>query len=167
MIPANRQRNYLQSGLYVAIFAVLAALLLDRLLTYAEAIEKAAMEETIARLNSALYARVAYLTLRGDVKAVEEMPRISPFVATKAMAGNYLGEFNGMPANAEAGRWFYDSGQFELVYLPNLKRYLVGQSVGQASPSIRFRVELARTSPRTVTGIALKPTKSYLWEPVP
>lgn len=167
MIPASRQRNYLQSALYVAIAGVLAAVLLERLLTYAEAAEKAAMEATVARLNAALYTRVAYLTLRGDVKAVEEMPRQSPFVVTMSIAGNYLGEFDGKPADAKAGRWFYDRQKFELVYLPNLKRYFSVPGAEQASPSIPFRLELAKSSPRTVIGVALKPTKSYLWEPLP
>ncbi|MGH8765397.1 MAG: hypothetical protein ACRET8_06740, partial [Burkholderiales bacterium] len=72
MIPASRQRNYLQSGLYVAIVGVLAFILLGRLLAYAEAAEKAGMETTLAQVHQALYAKVALLAMRGEYKALEE-----------------------------------------------------------------------------------------------
>lgn len=168
MIPANRQRNYLQSAVYVAIAAVLAAVLLERLLTYAEAAEKAGMEATVARLNSALYVRLAYHTLRGEYQVIEAMPRQSPFAVTRAQAVDYLGEFDGIPADARgSGKWLYDRQRSELVYLPNLTRHFSMPAEAREADAIRFRVELAQGSRLTYTGVAIKPATPFYWEPFP
>ncbi len=167
MIPANRQRNYLQSALYVAIAGVLAAVLLERLLTYAEVAEKAAMDATVGRLSGALYTRMAYLGLRGEYQAIEAFARQSPFVTTKASAGNYLGEFDGMPASVETGKWFYDRVRHELVYVPNLKRYLSGVDGEQSPALIRYRVEVQKASKYAYTGVAIRPINAVSWDPAP
>lgn len=168
MIPASRQRNYFQSAVYVAIAAVLAAVLLERLLTYAEAVEKAGMEVTLARLNSALYVRLVYHALRGEHQAVEAMPRQSPFAVTRAQGMDYLGEYDGIPEDAlGSGKWLYDRRRSELVYLPNLKRYLTMDAEAPEPGAIRFRVELAQASRFTYTGVVIKPVTPFRWDPAP
>jgi len=168
VIPANRQRNYVQSAVYVAIAAALAAVLLERLLTYAEAAEKAAMEGTVARLSSALYVRLAYNSLRGEYQAVEAMRSQSPFAVTRSQSANYLGEFDGIPEdNRGSGKWLYDRQRSELVYLPNLKRHLTMPAETPEADAIRFRVELVQASRFTYTGVAIRPAAPYRWEPFP
>lgn len=168
MIPAYRQRNFLQSALYVAIAGVLAAVLLERLLTYAEVAEKAAMDATVSRLNSALYAQLALHVLRGEYDAIEALPRQSPFVTADVRSSNYLGEFDGAsPEGAEAGKWFYDRVHRELVYVPNLKRYFSSASGEQALPLMRFRIELKKASKDAYTGIAITPVNDVRWDPAP
>lgn len=168
MIPANRQRNYFQSAVYVAIAAVLAAVLLERLLTYAEATEKAGMEVTIARLSSAMSVRLAYHALRGEYQAIEAMQRQSPFAVTGSQAADYLGEFDGIPEDAYgSGEWLYDRQRSELVYLPNLKRYLANSAGAREAGAIRFHVELAQARQPTYTGVTIKPVAPYDWEPLP
>ena len=168
MIPASRQRNYFQSAVYVAIAAVLAAVLLERLLTYAEAVEKAGMEVTLARLNSALYVRLVYHALRGEHQAVEAMPRQSPFAVTRAQSVDYLGEYDSVPEDAlGSGKWLYDRRRSELVYLPNLKRHLTMPAETPEADAIRFRVELVQASRFTYTGVAIRPAAPYRWEPFP
>jgi len=168
VIPANRQRNYVQSAVYVAIAAVLAAVLLERLLTYAEATEKAGMEVTVARLSSALNVRLAYHALRGEYQAVEAMPRQSPFAVTRSQSADYLGEFDGIPEdNRGSGKWLYDRQRSELVYLPNLKRHLTMPAETPEADAIRFRVELVQASRFTYTGVAIRPAAPYRWEPFP
>ena len=168
MIPANRQRNYFQSAVYVAIAAVLAAVLLERLLTYAEAAEKAGMEATVARLSAALYVRMAYHTLRGEYQVIEAMPRQSPFAVTRAQAVDYLGEFDGIPAEARgSGKWLYDRQRSELVYLPNRTRHLTMAPEALEEDAIRFRVELAQASRFKYTGVTIKPAWPFRWDPFP
>ena len=167
MIPANRQRNYLQSGVYVAIFGVLAAVLLERLLTYAEAAEKAAMEVTVSRLSSALYAQLAFLALRGEYDAIEALPGQSPFVVTRATSSSYLGEFDGAPPGAEGGSWYFDRARGELVYLPNLKRHFEAMGETASVPALRFRVEVQKASKTAYTGVVLRPIGAVNWDPRP
>ena len=165
MIPASRQRNYLQSGLYVIIAGILAAVLLERLLTYAEAAEKSAMEATLSQLHAGLYARVAFLALRGEYKTIEALPRRSPFLTAVMQAGNYRGEFVGVPAQIEGGSWLYDQLRNELVYVPNLKRYLVADPDEQAVAHLRFRLEVLRSPTQSVVGVAVRPVTVFRWDP--
>jgi hypothetical protein len=168
VIPGNRQRNYLQSALYVAIAGILAAVLLERLLTYAEVAEKAAMEATLSRLHAALYARLAYLALRGEYETIEALPEKSPFVTADVRSSNYLGEFDGVPPEGgEAGKWFYDRMRRELVYVPNLKRHFSSASGEQMPPLMRFRIELKKASKDAYTGVALTPVNAVRWDPAP
>jgi hypothetical protein len=167
VIPASRQRNYLQSALYVVIAGLAAAVLLERLLTYAEAAEKAAMEATVSRLSSAMYARLAYLVLRGDAQAINDVERQSPFRVAHAVSPAYLGEFDRVPPEAEGGKWYFDRGLNELVYLPRLSRYLKGEPAGDAPAALRFRSVVIRTGANTYAGVALVPVTNWRWEPRP
>jgi len=166
VIPASRQRNYLQSVLYVVIAGIAAAVLLERLLTYAEAAEKAAMEATLSQLHASLYARVAFLALRGEFEALEALPRRSPFAAGLVQARNYRGEFVGVPRDIEGGSWLFDQLRNELVYVPNLKRYLIADPDDPTTGHLRFRLEVRKTSKYVYTGVALRPVTVFQWEPV-
>jgi hypothetical protein len=166
VIPASRQRSYLQSGLYVIIAGVAAAVLLERLLTYAEAAEKAAMQATLSQLNASLYARVAFLALSGEYEAIEALPRSSPFVTAVMQAGNYRGEFVGVPAEIEGGNWLYDRVRNELVYVPNLTRYLVADPNEPSVAHLRFRLEVQKASKYAYTGVALRSVTAFRWDPM-
>ncbi len=167
MIPASRQRNYLQSGLYVIIAGILAALLLERLLTYAELAEKSAMEATLSRLHASLYARVALHALKGEHEAIEALPRRNPFVTGALQAANYRGEFVGVPAEIEGGNWLYDRVREELVYVPNLKRHLVADPNDPTVAHLRFRLQVQRSSAQVFTGIAVRSVTQFTWDPRP
>ena len=165
MISASRQRNYLQSVLYVIIAGILAAVLLERLLTYAEAAEKAAMEATLSQLHAGLYARVAFLALRGEYETIDALPRRSPFATAVMQAANYRGEFVGVPAEIEGGNWLYDRLRNELVYVQNLRRHLVADPTDPATPHLRFRLEVQKASKYAYTGVALRPMTAFRWQP--
>jgi hypothetical protein len=168
VIPASRQRNYLQSALYLAIAGVLAAVLLERLLTYAEVAEKAAMEATLSQLSAALYARVAYLALRGEYEAIDALRDGNPFISGYVKFPNYLGEFDAVPAGDIAeGKWLYDRARRELVYVPNLRRYLQANAAGHSDGALRFRLEVRKVSKQAYTGILLEPVGDTRWAPVP
>jgi hypothetical protein len=167
VIPANRQRNYLQSALYVIIAGICAAVLVERLLVYAEQAEKYAMEATLKRLHSALYTRVAFLVLRNEHAAIESLPGGNPFTATHSSAENYLGEFDGVPASVETGRWLYDRSRKELVYVPNLRRHLQMDGSETRPIALRFKLGVLKSSPATYSGVTLLPVEEYRWEPEP
>jgi hypothetical protein len=167
VIPASRQRNYLQSGLYVIIVGIAATMLLERLLTYAEAAEKAAMEATLSRLHAALYTRVAYLALRGEHEAIDALRTQSPFVTAVMTTSHYLGEFVGLPAEVQGGHWLYDRLRHELVYVPNLSRHLRPDADEPSVPGLRFRLELSKSSKAGYAGVLLKPVGTARWDPLP
>lgn len=166
MIPASRPRNYLQSALYVAIAAVIATMLIERLLAYAEVAEKAAMEATVGQLNNALYARLAYLALRGEYEKIGALADESPFATTEARSAVYLGEFDDAPpGGAERGKWYFDHGRRELVYLPRFSRFFFTADDGKASGTARFVLEVRKESKYAYTGVALRPTGAWRWDP--
>ena len=167
MILATRQRNYLQSGLYVVIVAIVATGLLERLLTYAEVAEKSAMEMTLSRLESALYTRIALLALQGDHQALDALSTQSPFVTAHMNASNYLGEFVGVPLEIEPGHWLYDRLRHELVYVPSLTRYLHAPADGQSLPHLRFRLEVLKTSTTHYSRVSLSQVGTSSWTPPP
>jgi hypothetical protein len=169
VIPANRQRNLLQSALYVAIAGVLAAVLLERLLTYAEAAEKAAMEVTISNLQGALYSKLAYHALRGEAASIESLSRQSPFAVAGARAANYLGEFDGAPPVSDrSGKWYFDRLRGELVYRPNLARHFSSGAAGEEpEPVVRLRMDLKAGGGTTYHAVLLRPVVPYRWEPFP
>lgn len=164
VMPASRPRNYLQTALYVAIVGILAALLLERLLTYAEVAEKAAMQATIGRLHSTLYTRLAVAALRGDAKAIAALEEQSPFLSAHALSENYLGSFDGAPPGpAPEGKWYFDQARRELVYRPNLDRHFEAPASGEA----RFRVRVLRADSGAYVGVALDPVVPIEWNPLP
>ncbi|OGA64333.1 MAG: hypothetical protein A3G83_00775 [Betaproteobacteria bacterium RIFCSPLOWO2_12_FULL_68_20] len=140
-------------------------MLLERLLTLAEAAEKAAMEATVSRLQAALYAKTALLALRGEYAAIDALANQSPFLIVAAKASNYLGEFDGLPPEGvEGGNWLFDRVRAELVYVPNLTRFLSGGS-DDPVPAIRFRIEVRKTTRHAYVGVGLTPVNGYRWEP--
>jgi hypothetical protein len=167
VIPANRQRNYFQSALYVIIAGVAATVLLERLLTYMEAAEKAAVDVTLSQLHSGLYSRVAYLALRGEYETIDALPASSPFLTAQVLSSNYLGGFDGIPLDLKSGNWYYDRGHHELVYVPRLTRYLSSPAGEGAQPLLRYRVEVLKASKDAFIGVALKPAEVIRWEPFP
>jgi hypothetical protein len=166
VIPASRPRNYLQSALYVIVAGILATVLLERLLTYAEAAEKAAMEATISQLQAGVYARVAFLALKGDYAGIEALPQRSPFVTALVQAQNYRGEFMGVPPEIAGGSWLYDQLRNELVYVPNLTRHLVADPKEPTAAYLRFHLELQQASKHGYSGVTLRPVTSFRWDPV-
>jgi len=166
VIPASRQRNYLQSGLYVIVAGILAALLLERLLTYAEAIEKAKMEVTLSRLHTGLYAQLAFLALRGEKDAYAVVVSGSPFQALKWRPSEYLGEFDGVPPGDHGGKWFFDEAKHELVYTPSLSRHLVAESSGSDATRLRYRLEIQRSKQEAFVGVSLRSVNVFRWDPL-
>jgi hypothetical protein len=168
VIPGNRQRNYLQSALYVAIAGVLAALLLERLLTYAEVAEKAAVDATVSQVQAAIYAKVAFLALRGNYEAIDALPTQNPFQVADVRSANYLGEFDGVPpGGVEGGNWFFDRSRHELVYVPNLRRYLTLTVADGPARELRYRLEVRKTTKYGYSGVALLPVGKAIWVPSP
>jgi len=72
---------------------------------------------------------------------------------------------NGLPPEGvEGGNWLFDRVRAELVYVPNLTRFLSGGS-DDPVPAIRFRIEVRKTTRHAYVGVGLTPVNGYRWEP--
>jgi len=159
-----RQRNYLESALYVIIASALAALLLHRLQQLSEVAEKTAMEATVARLQSALYVRAAKTVLSGRVQIERDWRERNPVLLAHADLPNYLGEFDHPKlARLKSGSWLYDRGRHELVYLVRRANNFSGGT--DPVPAIRFRLRVERTPSGAYSPFLLHAVTAYDWGP--
>jgi len=143
-------------AIYAVLIGIAIAVLADRLLETMEIAERAAMDVTITRINSAINIQLAADRFAGRLSRIAEALKRNPFEVASMSPGNFLGEFDAPELEAlERGNWLFDRTRQELIYLPRLRRGL------QAPESaIRFRFE--RRGSETY---ALVPAAPYSWQP--
>jgi len=121
----------------ILLLSLLGGVLLDRMLLYQEQAEKAAMEQMVAALRSALRLKIADRMLngrQGQTKLVDENP-MDWLIASPA---NYLGErFGPAPGSVPGGHWYFDLRDKTLVYVV-AGRHFVANSAGRKE--VRFQV---------------------------
>lgn len=159
MLPMYLRRplTRLEIGLYALIVAIAAAMLLDRLLAAMELAERAAMEQTVTRVNAALNVRIAYLMLDGQLVHVQAALKRNPFELVKGAPPNFRGEGETADlARLDGGSWFFDRERAELVYKPRLKRNL---ATADGSEMVRFHLVAAPG-----TRYVLVPAYKYDWD---
>ena len=145
----RRRLTRLEAGLYAAVVGILIAVFIERALYYMELAERATMEATIARLNSAIQLRIAHEVLRGTIQNPSSAHIGNPFEFASAIPPNFQG---GPVAEIEAGRWGFDGRN--LVYRPRLHRFLTTSR--ETSPWARFRLAPSHNM--------LVPTNDWSWE---
>ena len=133
----------------VCVVALLFGVALDRLVRYQELGERAALQQNVAAINSALALRFAAFVVMGTPQRIAEEVGRNPVHLLARAPDNYLGELASADANSlSRPSWYFDSSAGDLVYLPARRRYW-GASSG-APDSIRFRVGL--TAPEISPG---------------
>lgn len=125
----------------ISIVAILFAVGLERLLRYQEMGERAAVEQNVAAINTALNMKFAAYIVRGRAAAIENEVGKNPVGLLARLPENYLGELYSPDIKSlPRGSWYFDVASHDLVYLPNRRRYL---SSGDGPPEVlRFRVGL-------------------------
>ena len=150
----------------IAIIAVAAALLLNRLAYLQEMAEKAAMESVVRAVKTGLQLRLADLiaTQRQGQAAALEVE--DPMSWLEARPDNYGGVYG---AGAERGKWYFDTSRRHLVYVVNAGDRLEIDT-GPAGKEIRFqarllkdRVTFAGGAVESVTSVTLSPVTPYSW----
>ena len=162
----NTGLTLLELVIVICIIGVVGAVLLDRLRFYQEAAEKAAMENTVGVLKSALQLRVAAMLLHGNEREVQSLARGNPVDWLAEPPRNYRGEFRAAQPQVPLGSWYFDATGRELVYVPDLDDHLKIGSTG--SKALRFRVQLEyepdpAAKRRVFTGMSIKPVTDYTW----
>ncbi len=153
----------------IAIVGTLGAVAIDRLLLYQELAEKAAMEQTVSTLRSALRLQVAERLLRSGYAELPALARMNPMDWLAQVPANYV-EAHGKAA-IPAGSWYFDAAQRQLVYLPRRRAHLDSGGAGRAE--IRFETRVLRKKSAQeqslmgdggeVEGVILVPVRPYRW----
>jgi len=145
-----RRRGFtlIELTIVICVVAVLFGVALDRFLLYQELGERAALQQNIAAMNTALTMKfVAYIT-GGKPQAIEAELGKNPVDLLSRPPENYLGELYAPDTRMlERPSWFFDRGSAELVYLPRRDRHLT--SASGPMEALRFRIFLTEIKPGT------------------
>lgn len=116
----TRQRgaSKLEFAITVAIFGVLAALLLQRLALIEEDAERTEVDLTIRNIRVGIQLAIGEHIMRGEEDRLAEVVAASPV----DMLGKHPRGFVATPAPSAAGEWAYDPLRRQLSYQPRLPR---------------------------------------------
>lgn len=154
----------------ICLVAVLAGIASNRLRYYQELAEKAAMDLTLSAMTAGLRYRVAGILINSSVRSAAVLERTNPVSFLQETPRGYLGEFLAPEVHADAGSWYYDSGRFEIVYVPLITDHLAIE--GRGTGRLRFRVRLVYDRPINVkvsddqpmiVGVRIAPVVNYKW----
>jgi len=124
----------------VSIVALSIGLGLARLLKYQELGERAAVEQNVAAINTALTLRFAAYVISGNASGIEADVGSNPVRFLERAPQGYLGElYAADPKTLPRASWYFDPATGELIYLPARRWYL---SSGVPPETIHFRVAL-------------------------
>jgi hypothetical protein len=158
----------LELAIVVSIVAILVSVGLERLLRYTELAERAAMEQSVSAMRSALGLRFAALYLAGSVDSIRALPEENPMGWLAEQPAGYVGELWNPPLAAlQRPSWYFDRAAKRVVYVPLRTRYLVRP--GQGDPRISYRV-IVDFSPGSGTRgaselrrLGIEPAQPYIW----
>ncbi|MEK6662866.1 MAG: prepilin-type N-terminal cleavage/methylation domain-containing protein [Pseudomonadota bacterium] len=157
----------------IIIISTLGAVLLDRVLFYQEAAEKAAMEQLAGTLRSALHLQIADRFLKGKTADIAALGQDNPMNWLAEQPANYVGErFGPAPGEVEKGNWYYDLKHRQLVYVVARGSHFMPDQAGRKE--VRYAVRLVYAHKETqagrenadkqeVNGVILAVTEPYRW----
>lgn len=113
----SRSLSRLELALAVTLIGIFMGIFVQRVILLTVAAEATALELMIRNLRTGMMLYVSRQLLEGRRDRIEELAQSDPFVVMDIPYGNYGGvataaEIEGV----EAGQWFYDRDDNELVY---------------------------------------------------
>lgn len=117
--PARaRGFSLFELAIVVAIIGVLASVLLSRVLWYREEAEKAAMENVVGVLRSALAMKAGQLVVQGKAHELSKLTTINPMDLLAQKPANYIGEvYTPQIGKISRGNWYFNRKKLLLVYI--------------------------------------------------
>ena len=164
---AARGFTLFELAVSIVIISVLAAVLLNRLGYYQELAEKAAMESALRTIKTGLQIRLAELIVTNRQGQAAQLETEDPIRWLDDKPPNYGGPYRAAP---DAGAWYFDAGERQLVYVVKTGDRLE-LDTGRDARELRFRTQLLKDRVQlhgigveSVTGVALLPLNSYRWQ---
>lgn len=154
----------------ISLLSVLASMLFSRVLFYQEMAEKAAMQQVVGALQSALVLQYGHRMALGMGPDVNNISTENPMDWLAQKPINYAGEFNAIkPAAVKPGNWAFDLKTHELIYVPDHAEYFVPAKDG--FKWVRYRTRLGYEAPpghkgkgaQELTGVTFAPVEPYQW----
>ena len=173
MCKGSRRRHQhgisqLELAVSIALIAIFLVVFLERASYYQEYAEKTAMEMTVANMRTGLRYRIADLIVNSRLSEIPTLADENPVNWLAEQPENYLGEFDSLPQEGTAGKWFYDKGNRELVYTANHRRHFV--PYGGRDFTVRYRaarIEAPTTASshpsRVQVWVDLVQPRGYTW----
>ncbi|MBE3025782.1 type IV pilin protein [Janthinobacterium sp. GW458P] len=127
----------------VSVIAVLATMLLSRLVAYQHEAERVAVQQTVLALRAGLRMKVLELYAADRQNALPALAGQNPFDWLAEKPPNYLGEYAAPELEKLPQRhWFFDRSNAELIYVLNR-----GNTFGLGrSELLQFKVSLRQAS---------------------
>ena len=156
----------------IIIISTLAAVLLDRMLFYQEAAEKAAMEQMAGTLRSALHLQIADRLLHGKTSDIAALAQDNPMDWLSEQPANYVGvRFDPRPGEVPKGSWYFDLKDKTLVYVVARGGDFVPDLAGRKEVRYQVRLVYGReaqvsrnsTDEREISGVILALAEPYHW----
>lgn len=171
----RRRQGFTLIELVVAIIIIstLGAVLLDRMLYYQEAAEKAAMERFVGILRSALQLQIAERLLNGQGAEIVSLAGDNPINWLVEPPANYLGErFDPAPNEIAKGSWYFDLKERHLVYVMTRGAHFTPNPRGRKDVRYITRVVASAKTPQeranpadkiVINGVILALAEPYQW----
>lgn len=163
--------SYLEFVIVVAMISVLLGIAISRLLALQVEAERAALDNTVGALRSAIGIKVADYLAKGNLNALRSLEKSNPMDRLAEVPKNYLGEVDDTTTVVEEGNWYFDTRSRYLVYRVRSTSYF-SSPLGPPARA-RFVVRLVYDDVNgnrvfdpgkdTVAGLQLAPVEPYTW----
>lgn len=160
----------IELSIVIGLIAVLAGMLLSRVLVYQELAEKAAMQQVVSAIQSALILQYGHRMTLGLGNELKDIVNENPMEWLVRKPANYSGEIKKIiPGIIEPGTWGFDSQSRELVYVPDHTTHFVTPKNGQKW--IKFRTHLVyenmpgkkNKGSKELAGVTFSAVEPYQW----
>jgi prepilin-type N-terminal cleavage/methylation domain-containing protein len=154
----------------VSLVGIMASMLFSRVLFYQEMAEKAAMQQVISAVQSALVLQYGHHMALGMGSGINNISTENPMDWLMQKPLNYAGEFNAIkPGAIEPGNWAFDLNSHELIYVPDHAEYFIPAQDGVKW--MRYRTRFAYENipgnqdkkVKELTGVTIAPVEHYQW----
>jgi general secretion pathway protein G len=167
---ASKGFTLIELVIVITIIVSLATAFINRVWFYQEEAEKAAMEEVVNVLQSALVMQYGYMMIHNTQSGVAALTTDNPMSWLSKLPRNYAGEFSEPTVESVApGNWMFDLSAHELVYVIDRGDYFTPGADGKRW--IRYRVNLRYDANsgvpgndgRVLSGVLIEPVAPYRW----